>query len=199
MTQADAVGGNTGVATASQCGGSVPDGVGRPRASRRKVPASQPERARGTDRHGVSRPHGTTGISVATAETTTSSDCRRCRKAEIACLQKTKRNLRGKRQDPWRKANDPALAGCRPCGQRSDCGNNLQPRPDPVRSTCVGRRAGDLAQKLHPTSRRDGVTPAVAGSAAEPERPAKSVQTNAASGNWQPCDTRRVEQSAKCQ
>jgi hypothetical protein len=32
------------------------------RSSRRKAPASQPERARGADRHGVSRPCGTIGV-----------------------------------------------------------------------------------------------------------------------------------------
>jgi hypothetical protein len=83
---------------------------------------------------------------------------------------------RGKRQDPWRRANDPAQAGCRPCGRRSHRGNRFRNRD-------VTRFGGPHARKhavwpgpeASPGMPHRGVTTAVAGFATEPERSAWSV------------------------
>lgn len=171
VVRADTVGGGpTGVATVSQCGGPVPDGIGRT-----NKPSKGSGVATGTRKGGRPsrsewpvRNHRTT---VATAECTTSSDCRgRPSRRSPACRIRTGRNLRDKRQDPWRKANGRGdFARCRPCGQGSAAGTNLQPQTGLVEVPCVGRRAVDLAQKSHPTSPpRRGVKSPAAGSAAGP-------------------------------
>jgi len=107
MVQADAVGGTTtGVATASQCGGSAPDGIGQGikplegsglAAGTRK--GSRPSRSELAERnHRGHRWPRRCGNKLRTQEAPTTA---------IACLQKeVERNLKGKRQDPWREAND---------------------------------------------------------------------------------------------
>jgi hypothetical protein len=82
---------------ASQPDGEKGYGLSRIESFRRKTPGKRP----GDDCRGAIR---------------SESDGRRRkgrRPDEMEC------NLRGKRQDPWRKANDPAKAGCRPCGKRT--------------------------------------------------------------------------------
>ena len=74
-------------------------------------------------------------------------------------------NLRGKRQDPWRKANDPANAGCRPCGKGPDTSES-QKYPDRVRRKRAGRC---VKPGLRSLTRKPKVETPEAGSAAGPE------------------------------
>jgi hypothetical protein len=170
-------------------------------SSRRKVPVTQPGHARGASRHGVRRPRETIGSEAGGDDgAATSFECggQGPKRQSPAC--RDERNLRGKRQDPWRKANDRGdPARCRPCGQRSGCGTQSATAARPGREVARKQARGRPGPEASPESHCDRVTPAVAGPAAGPERSARFVQANAASGNWQPRDTRRVKQSAKCQ
>jgi hypothetical protein len=187
--RADAVGGSTGSCYCEPVWGRGPGGVGQHQAEcRRKVPDSQPGTARGPGRHGVSRTEGNrrtqrrqrrSGDKIRTRgvpQTRPSPACRR------------KRNLRDKRQDPWRGANDRARK-CSVPTPRTPVGlrRNLQTRTDPVRPRHAGRRSWDLAKTPHPTSHpHAGAIPRWQA----PLRGRNGSQcprgSDAASGNWQP-------------
>lgn len=140
--------------------------------------------ARGPGRHGLSRPERNrrrhrrrrrNGNKIRTRgapQTRQSPACRR------------KRNLRGKRQDPWRGANDRVRKHAVPT-LRTKVGlqNLLQMRADPVRPRCAGRCAEDQAQKPHPTSHQGGRNPRWPAPLRGRNGLQLSVQADAASGN----------------
>jgi hypothetical protein len=189
------------VATASQCGDrvlAVSDKTNDTAATRFR--RRNRKHARGPGRHGVSRPERNRrrnrrrrryGNKIRTRGAPQIRQPPACRR---------KRNLRGKRQDPWRGANDRVRKRAVPT-LRTTVGlqNLLQMRADPVWPRCAGRCTEDRAQKPHPTSHQCGRNPAVAGSAAGPERFATVRAGRRSVGKLTAGDTRRVKPSAKCQ
>jgi hypothetical protein len=166
------------VATASQCGEITPDGHG---------PESTPSEGSGFATGNAQGGWGSRGVSPlersrppSGQRDSMSGNKIRSRAApqnrwSPVCRNKNATS-RGKRQDPWRRANDPAQAGCRPCGRRSHRGNRFRNRD-------VTRFGGPHARKhavwpgpeASPGMPHRGVTTAVAGFATEPERSAWSV------------------------
>jgi hypothetical protein len=158
------------------------------------------QRARGAGRHGVSRPcgtiwsnsggHGGRGEKLRSRAVPTKA---------IACMQSqiTKRNLRGKRQDPWREANGRTFeTGAVLTDKGRAAEPNSATQPGPVRPQGAGRCTGRPGQEASPDK------PPPAGRTTPwwpvPLRNRNGLlrpwQSSAASGNWQPCNTRRVEQ-----
>jgi len=200
--RANAVGGSTESCYCEPVWGQGPGGVGQHQArNRRKVPGSHPGAARGPGRHGVSRTERNRRTQRRQRRSGNKIRTRGGPQPRSPPACRRKRNLRGKRQDPWRGANDRTCKRTVPTPRtRAGLRKTLQTQADPVRPRHAGRCAEDLAKKPHPTSHpRAGTNPVVAGSAAGPERFADVRADRRSVGELAAGDTRRVKPSAKCQ
>jgi hypothetical protein len=135
-----------------------PGGVGR-HQSRRKAPASQPGRARGSRRHGLSQAGGARQDDGGRAASGNKIRSRGEPPNGDRPHVMERGNLRGKRQDPWRRANGRANRAVPTLRTGAGVRNQSHPHADPVRPTRAGRHDDDQAKKPHPTSHPTGDNP----------------------------------------
>jgi hypothetical protein len=199
--KANAVGGSTGSCYCEPVWGQGPGGVGQTTTSRRKVPDSHPGTARGSGRHGLSRTEGNRRTHRRQRRTGNKIRTRGVPQPRPSPACRQKRNLRVKRQDPWRGANDRVRKHSVP-SPRTKVGlqTNLQTQADPVRLKRTGRCAEDPAKKPHPTSHPRSGMNSRGGRLRCGAETVRNVRANRRSvGKLTAGDTRRVKPSAKCQ
>lgn len=108
-----------------------------------------------------------------------------------------KGNLRGKRQDPWRRANDRhQKVRCRPCGLWSGC-HQSQRHPNRVRNEHTGRCGRSGLRSL--TQHAGGGDTAGRLRCGAEHGLQSSMQDQRSVGKLTASDTRRVKLGAKCQ